>query len=582
MPKFSKNALVFAKVKGYPSWPAIVTDYKNKRYDVKFYGTGETGAIKEEDLRYYLESKDQLVGKTANLRRKDYVDALAEIEKAFRKAKTDGSDSNDSDKVTVKLEKVEPARKLTTKRKSIVESENNIVPKRVSGKRKTFTSETSNDESNNDNDVVQEKIIRNLKEEPNENVEIEASADSTSKNRGGRKKIKKSSIEEEVESTFIPKNTKAQRNSLKKSIESKKSELDQNKNEDTSEIEKIYTIVPVDNLEILVKYFDAIKDKGEHFKKRSPEDLIPSSQKTQVVRAIVPGDAMFLGIPYHEKRMPKFNSEYDRAAYEAKEALRIIQLKADVENGVKSVEEVSSSCIPLDGKCTEVERNNILEDWLCQKQRKLQFLKIENDLLKCDCGIKNSLGLDKANTEVAIEQLKIIKSLPVQPLMLKKHPQVFEMVKRLQRYVGNIDAWKLDKKEADIFREGAKLVRVEADQVYDKFYTLMLKVLPSKDQINDTIFWTKFMEEVVRFQKETSHLKETEVFVISAEPCSRAAILDTLCQEIMSGNSIDETTSAVPDSSTSVILSKPFTDPTSSDADSSTTEAEARTTAVIS
>ncbi|KAJ8981811.1 hypothetical protein NQ317_007397 [Molorchus minor] len=40
---FKVGDKVFAKVKGYPPWPAQIIGENGKKYNVEFYGTGETG-----------------------------------------------------------------------------------------------------------------------------------------------------------------------------------------------------------------------------------------------------------------------------------------------------------------------------------------------------------------------------------------------------------------------------------------------------------------------------------------------------------------------------------------------------------
>ena len=56
---FKKGDLIFAKVKGYPAWPARVespTDAKCNRFKVFFFGTYETATIKKEDMWIYNEN----------------------------------------------------------------------------------------------------------------------------------------------------------------------------------------------------------------------------------------------------------------------------------------------------------------------------------------------------------------------------------------------------------------------------------------------------------------------------------------------------------------------------------------------
>lgn len=61
--KFRVGDRVFAKLRGYPYWPAVIDtiELKNKicKYNVIFYGTNEAGlSIKEIDICSFLENKN--------------------------------------------------------------------------------------------------------------------------------------------------------------------------------------------------------------------------------------------------------------------------------------------------------------------------------------------------------------------------------------------------------------------------------------------------------------------------------------------------------------------------------------------
>ncbi|XP_055904454.1 PC4 and SFRS1-interacting protein isoform X2 [Eupeodes corollae] len=79
---FNIGDLVFAKVKGYPPWPAKITKTNNKKYSVYFYGTGETANIKIEDLFNYKDSKNKFAT-DKNLKRAHFREAIAQIEAAL-------------------------------------------------------------------------------------------------------------------------------------------------------------------------------------------------------------------------------------------------------------------------------------------------------------------------------------------------------------------------------------------------------------------------------------------------------------------------------------------------------------------
>lgn len=79
---FNVKDKVFAKIRGYPAWPAIVSGVKGDtpsrvRYNVYFYGTGERAECKPEDLCPYQDNKSKL-GKPN--KRKYFAEALLEIE----------------------------------------------------------------------------------------------------------------------------------------------------------------------------------------------------------------------------------------------------------------------------------------------------------------------------------------------------------------------------------------------------------------------------------------------------------------------------------------------------------------------
>jgi len=80
LPVYETNERVFAKVKGFPHWPACVTcpnDAKGIRYKVFFYGTYETALVKTEDMQRYNDTTKEKFGKQ---KRKGFADAMDEIE----------------------------------------------------------------------------------------------------------------------------------------------------------------------------------------------------------------------------------------------------------------------------------------------------------------------------------------------------------------------------------------------------------------------------------------------------------------------------------------------------------------------
>lgn len=176
-----------------------------------------------------------------------------------------------------------------------------------------------------------------------------------------------------------------------------------------------------------------------------------------------------IGLKYCTTIPSDCKTEFDMTEYEEREIKKILLLKETLENGEKKLEddpELQNCYIYVD----DLEVSHLLSKQLLEKKReKLNLLKVEKSLLGFDAKIKAALGLDKAQPNEALECLNEMLSLKVEPLMLKKHPHVFDMVKRLRRYVGNIKEWNLTGESLERFRNEAAEIRSKADEVYVKF-----------------------------------------------------------------------------------------------------------------
>lgn len=95
-PKFKVDDYVFAKVKGYPAWPAKITkELNNKKFAVYFYGTSETANVKPEDLFIYLENKTKFNNEKV-MKKPNYLEATKQIEEAI-------SGTNDAAPISVEV-----------------------------------------------------------------------------------------------------------------------------------------------------------------------------------------------------------------------------------------------------------------------------------------------------------------------------------------------------------------------------------------------------------------------------------------------------------------------------------------------
>lgn len=180
-------------------------------------------------------------------------------------------------------------------------------------------------------------------------------------------------------------------------------------------------------------------------------------------------EGKLLGIKFNYETPPPLNNEYDYAQYEESKAKTILSFKTLVEQGSSQPEDephmfVTNLNFDLD------EVNNAVElDLIKRKREKVLWLKTESHLIDLDAKIKGNLGLDKADPKQALEHLDKMLHLQIEPLMLKKHPPVVDMVKRLCRYIGNVKEWNLNDDQLEVFEFDAARVRNKAADVYLKF-----------------------------------------------------------------------------------------------------------------
>ena len=93
---FQAGDLVFAKVKGYPAWPARITGQSTSgKYNVFFYGTFETAALKRSELWPYTQENKEKFG-PPNLKKKGYSEGLHQIENTPEIAPASDDNLNDS------------------------------------------------------------------------------------------------------------------------------------------------------------------------------------------------------------------------------------------------------------------------------------------------------------------------------------------------------------------------------------------------------------------------------------------------------------------------------------------------------
>ena len=199
--------------------------------------------------------------------------------------------------------------------------------------------------------------------------------------------------------------------------------------------------------------------------------------------------------------------------YDNDTASRVLLLKESVITGEVTMESDPESFLEdFDLTETEIRRDAEMK-LINNKYKRVERLRSESTLVELDAKIKNCLGLNKADPKKALEFLDQMLEINMDEIMLKKHSHVVEMIRRLRKYIGNVDEWNLSPEELDVFNTDAQKLRTKADEIYKKFKSVVK--LPA-GSIN---FWDGFNDVVRKFREDCIHLNNREVFVLCAEPC---------------------------------------------------------------
>lgn len=417
---FHSGQKVFAKVRGYPPWPAKVLDciddtLGKQKYRVYFYGTRETATCKLEELYDYVEYREKY-GKP--IKKKSFTEAIREIEAELEPSKRKDSVQAAEATSTTAPVAVTPAAAAATGDKDSDDEGTLVIDESPALKAKTKA----------DPKQLKRKLSSGSIEVAAENSPVEITS------RSGRKIKPKKFLDEPGEVFNTPTQSKPTRKSTRDSatIENNK------KAQDAAETPNSTTKVEL--------RWDDTQNLKSLLNKTDNSDLPQKIKKD-------------------------FKKSLKKRVDETKQATA--EVYADNEN--------------------------------------LELIKIEVQLLDADCRIKSSLNLVSANCDECLQAMDEILDLKLNALMLKKHPEVVDTVKKLKKYVGNLSEWKLNREQEEAFLRGAEKIRAKAEHIYNKFQSLF--TIP-----NGRNFFEVYSDEVAKFQEKTNNLPVNQLYRLVKEP----------------------------------------------------------------
>ncbi|XP_045782386.1 PC4 and SFRS1-interacting protein-like [Maniola jurtina] len=516
--EYKAGDFIFAKVKGYPAWPARVQRMNGKKYFVYFYGTGETANLPPNMIFDYAENKDKFLTKT--VKRRDFNDGVKQIEYDF------ANNVPLEQVIGVATEAELPEGANDTANETANETVDESMADTTAADETMADESTQNDTGIEDSDETGALVIdegkqakagrkstaktpatpkakeaktprgRGKKDEEGkeEAKEDEKKEEELVVSRSGRKIRPKRYIDEHTEeNTTLPSPAPKKRRGASPVEKDKENKEKESKEKDKDKNIKHFNAVTQGDLEDLKEPF-------------TPDD----PEKENIIIAYLPM-GQYIGIKLFQSRPNSFKNEAARLQWDKQAASNALTLKSQLEKGHISPHSVMGQLV-MDLNLTDEEKATLDKDRETEeKKSRVQYLKVEMKLMELDTKIKTCLCLEKADTELCLKLMDELMELNIKPLMLLKHPSTLETIKRMRAYVGNTPSWELSESAALQFSQQAHKIRKQADTVYNN----LKKLFPTPEGLS---FWEFFTERVAQFKKATEKLTTEEVLEIVHDP----------------------------------------------------------------
>jgi len=527
--QFQTNDRIFAKVKGYPAWPACVTgpnDAKGTRYKVYFYGTYETAVVKREEMWYFNEKTKEKFGKQ---KRKGFAEAIDEIENRPEvgylreelippvNEALEGGTSGD----TI-LEPEDPALEASTVEEptetAIPKTEEPValpeapqavpspIPDPAPLTKPTVTQPAKKGAKRKASDAGDDSpALTPVAKQAKMNTSTPVTA-----------KQPKTKVKTET-STPVAKPIKpaaASTHVIAPSSNPTTPAASAANEEKTSRSGRV----------IKPKKFEDEKDDSENQKNQMVgEDDVVATPPAPVAKPLTPvkksdrkmwvqikATSDSIEINMDKDRPIQFESkahevEWDRVA--AKNALRLKKL---VESGQFIPPEILQKLEAKANRTPEEEailKHNIE---ISNIKEKMRWMKMEKRIVDLDIAIRSALHHEEPDMARSLVLISELHSLAIQPLMLKKLPNIVMTLRKVRKYIGPktpLSDPKLNEKRL----EDMQKIRLTAETAYKKIQSLF-------NAPPDVSFSKWFQSMVDEFQVATKDYEKEELFQLLVDP----------------------------------------------------------------
>jgi len=427
---FSPGDLVFAKVKGFPAWPARIQGRQpSGKYGIFFYGTYETASLKASEIWPFNEENATKFATENQLKRKGYSEGMDQIRNTPEIAPVLG-DLDDLPSPASKT-RPSPAAPVILKKPVKMLDGSPIVPPKKGVKRDAPDEGDGSSQSKRSN------------------TEDESTSSPSTVSRSGR--------------VIRPK-----------------------------------------------KFVDEVGSGVDEEAAKVADKIIEEPRKVWV-KLVASGDLVEINLD--RDKPARWENGQQKLQWELATARNALKFKKQVENGLCVPEEVRKKLEEKTHLSKEEEAVLRQAAELSKRRKKLHWLKTEQQMVDLHLAIRTSLSSSNPLIPRCISHITALLALPMQPLMLKKQPEIVETLRSLRKYVGPSDQSGYSAAERAEIGRGVKQVRERANTLLTRLYNLFPNYSTTTGDFSEF-----FQEEVAQLKEATKEWTQEKVLSMTVDP----------------------------------------------------------------
>jgi len=524
---FETGDLVFAKVRGYPPWPARVinpTAKSGSKYQVFFFGTYETAVVKREDMWHFSEESKAKYGKQ---KRKGFAEGLLELEEnpdigMVADAPPVPMEALDSTAETSALDTTADVTAAPTD-KSVVQT-----PAPVSQRKKSKSTETKEDQDESELtiDETPKKAAANNKANKRKAEDTPGSAAPPAKKKVAKNTPVAASTpigksEPKTPAVKSEQKTQSAVKSEQKTPAAVKSEQktpapftpETNSSTPTAPTSRSGRVIKAKKFADADLSPLAAKSASPAPLEKKPSVAAPFEAFDGNLRKVwvnVKDTGDVLEINLDKDRPAKFDSKDAEIQWEKATAKNALKFKQSVESGEFIPEDIKKKLEEKTNRTPQEQEVLNKEKTLAARKEKVRWLKVEQRLADIDLDIKTALHYQRPNMIKCIGFLDELLGMPVAPLMFKKQPDIVTTIRKLRKYIGPEED-PVDEKAIKDMSNQAQNIRLKSEHVFKKLQSCF--TVPE-----GKTFWEAFEVQLTHYKKVIKDMDQEQVIHLVNDP----------------------------------------------------------------